>query len=81
MASSNLDLDARFEKWLNEKLKANNNDQEADASLFTNYIISMLAEDEDNDQKRESIKPILQELNQARFFINEQIIHTKIEIS
>ncbi len=60
------DLNIKFEKWLSDKLKTESNDQELDVSIFTNFILSALTEDENSDEEKiETIKPILQELNQV----------------
>jgi hypothetical protein len=66
MASSN---DLNFEKWLNDKLcKFLNNTDNNDTSVFLNYIISLLNEEETSlDDKKCSIEPILQELNPVSY--------------
>ena len=59
------ELKPKFEQWLLEKLKTHNN--EVDESLIT-YISSMVTDDDEDstdDDKIESIEPILQELNQV----------------
>ncbi len=62
----NNDLNAKFEKWVSDKLKLESNDQDLDVSIFTNFILSALTEEENSDEeKSETIKPILQELNQV----------------
>ena len=62
----NDDLNTKFEKWVSDKLKLESNDQDLDVSIFTNFILSALTEEENSDEeKSETIKPILQELNQV----------------
>jgi len=65
----------KFEKWLNVKLGT------ADEELmFANYIISIVSdEDSTEDDKAESIKPLLQELNQNDLFDEEKVCTEIIE--
>jgi hypothetical protein len=66
MASNNADLNLKFENWITDKLKAENNYQDLDVSIFINFILSALTEDDNSDEEKlETIKPILQELNQV----------------
>ena len=66
MASALVDFEefnSRFEKWLLEKLKSYNED--TDESLVT-YMSSLVNdEDSSDDDKKESVEPILEELNQV----------------
>lgn len=63
------DLIARFEKWFTARL----NDGEEDAAsdelvMISNYISSSLAEeDTPEEDKRENIRPFIQELNQVKY--------------
>ena len=64
------ELVKKFEEWLNEKLRSKNPDQSNDFGLFINYISSTLVEEENTDEeKRETIRPFIQELNQVRFIL------------
>lgn len=66
MASALVDFEefnGLFEKWLLEKLKTYN--QDTDESLVT-YMCSLVNDDDStDDDKKESIEPILEELNQV----------------
>ncbi|CAF0703109.1 unnamed protein product [Brachionus calyciflorus] len=78
MATSSLDteeslLTQKFESWFVEKIKSR--DQETDASIFINYILSTLnAEDSSDEEKAEAILPFLQELNQNNTFDEQQLL-------
>lgn len=67
MASSiNSDLMENYEKWLKEKLESSVNDPNSDLLVVLNFIISTVSDDETSDEeKKESIVPFLQELNQV----------------
>ncbi len=59
-------LTLRFEEWLDETLRAKNPDQASEINMFSSYISSSLAdEDTTVDEKRETIRPFLQEVNQV----------------
>ena len=56
-------LGEHFEKWLLSRLKVYNED--VDESLV-NYIISIISDEDSGDEEKiESIEPLLQELNQV----------------
>jgi hypothetical protein len=58
-----------FSSWLCERLKSANNsaaDLDTSEHIFIDYILTTLSDEENsNEDKRESIIPILQELNQV----------------
>ena len=59
----NDELGEHFEKWLLSRLKVYNED--VDESL-ANYIISIISDEDSGDEEKiESIEPLLQELNQV----------------
>ena len=59
------ELKTNFEKWLLDKIKQYNSD--VDESLAS-YLCSIVSdEDTPDEDKTESIEPILQELNQVTF--------------
>ncbi len=61
--ADNDELKVNFEKWLLEKIKQY--DTEVDETLAS-YISSIVSdEDTPDEDKKESIEPILQELNQV----------------
>lgn len=66
MASNDVLLET-YEKWLKEKLVAIVGDPNAvDLSIVVNFILSTISDDETSmDDKCESIRPFLQELNQV----------------
>ena len=65
----------QFEDWLDEQLKAKVSDQASEVSIFSNYISSSLSEeDTSEEEKREAIRPFLQELNQNDAFNEEEML-------
>jgi hypothetical protein len=59
-------LTLRFEEWLDEKLRAENPDQASEISMFSSYISSSLADDDTSEEEKlETIRPFIQELNQV----------------
>ena len=57
-----------FESWLNERLCKFLNNDDSDTSVFLNYIISLLNEEDTSiDDKKNSIEPILQDLDPVIF--------------
>ena len=68
-------LVAKFEKWLGEKLKSKLTDETADIDVFLSYFSStMTEEDNTDDEKREAVRPFLQELNQKNVFNEEDTL-------
>jgi hypothetical protein len=66
MAIDSYELKESFEKWLLATLKGYN--EELDESIVS-YLSSIVGdEDTADDEKVESVEPILQELNQVSFF-------------
>ena len=65
MASANVDdadLNNRFESWLKTKLNAS--DEESDKLLICSFIMNTLGDEETGeDEKKETMKPLLEELN------------------
>ncbi len=58
----------KFQTWLDEVLKSHTNE---DTSIFINYIINLLNDNETSDEdKLESILPMLLELNAVMIFWN-----------
>jgi hypothetical protein len=53
-----------YEQWLSATLKSKNTEQSDDIDLFVTYISSALVEEDNSDEeKRETIRPFLLELN------------------
>lgn len=69
MAAAFSTSDTEFSAWLCERLKSANNsaaDLDTSEHIFIDYIFTTLSDEENsNEEKRESIIPILQELNQV----------------
>ena len=60
--------DNSFDNWLNDKLCKFLNNCDNDASVFLNYIISLLNEEDASlEDKKNSIEPILQDLDPVIF--------------
>ena len=67
--STNDEFTVKFEEWLTKKLKSTNNDKEADVSIFTNYILSTLSEEDNSEEEKcDAMRPFLEELNEVAFF-------------
>ena len=65
------DLIEHFEKWLKAELEAKACDADSDIEIVLNFIISTLSDEETNDEeKSESIRPFLAELNKVSFLIS-----------
>jgi hypothetical protein len=61
--------DNSFDNWLNDKLCKFLNNSDNDASVFLNYIISLLNEEDASiEDKKNSIEPILQDLDPVAIF-------------
>ena len=60
-------INEKMEAWLTDKLNGGAAAAAVvDVSAFTNYIVSALGEEENSDEeKMDSIRPIIQELNQV----------------
>ena len=64
IATSDDDFAKMYEQWLCDKLKSFSADPDADVSVFSNYILSTLSEEENTDEeKSDAIKPFLEEIN------------------
>lgn len=63
------DFTKRYELWLCDKLKSFSADPDADVSVFSNYILSTLSEEDNTDEeKSEAIKPFMEEINPVRLY-------------
>jgi hypothetical protein len=69
MAAALSTSETNFSLWLCDRLKTTNNsaaDLDTSERIFIDYILAALSDEENsNEEKRESIIPILQELNQV----------------
>ena len=67
--------DTSFENWLQDKLcKFLSDTDNNDTSVFLNYIISLLNEEDASlEEKKSSIEPILQDLDPVNLFRNINI--------
>jgi hypothetical protein len=67
--SEQTELAKKFQSWFVEKL--NSTSQDADSSIFIDYILSTLStEDNTDEEKSEAILPFLQELNQVNYLLS-----------
>lgn len=73
-SSNENELAKKFEAWLSETIESYTSGQDIDASVFINYILSTLSEEDNSDEeKSEAIQPFLQELNQVTIIENFKI--------